>query len=75
MQEAFGVARSARSQWLKLYAEHGRKALKTASAGRFQVRSLTVLMWLSKTFEMACASSVFSLAMMVKLLISYLLLI
>ena len=32
--------------------------------------SLTVLMWLSRAFEIACACSVFSLAMMVKLLIS-----
>ena len=34
---------------------------------------LTVLIWLSRVFEMACACSVFSFAMMVRLLISYLL--
>lgn len=35
---------------------------------------LTVLMWFSSACDMACACSVFSLAMMVRLLISYLLL-
>ena len=38
------------------------------------LRPLTVLMWFSRTFEIAWACSVFSLAMMVRLLISYLLL-